>query len=234
MGVDWWKTRHYRFATDNPTLWARRELRPRDRPGRGFIVGAPVMRSRPSPAGRRGVGRVAGALPGAAMRGASRPHGTGSVSMGSQLSLHTETLRQVVTSDPICLDPLAPVREAFERMKEQQRGAVLICREGKLVGIFTERDALALMADAVDLSVPIERVMTPDPVALSEHDTVGAAITRMAQGGYRRLPIVDAEGRPVGFVKVGSILHFLVDHFPATVYNLPPAPHHATEAREGA
>ena len=59
VGVDWWKTRHYRFATDNPTLWARRELRPRDRPGRGFIVGAPVMRSRPSPAGRRGVSRVA-------------------------------------------------------------------------------------------------------------------------------------------------------------------------------
>ncbi len=154
--------------------------------------------------------------------------------MGSRLSLNTETLQQVVTLDPICLDPRTPVREAFERMKEQQRGAVLICREGRLTGIFTERDALALMADAVDLSLPIERVMTPDPVALSERDTVGAAITRMAQGGYRRLPIVDADGRPVGFVKVGSILHFLVDHFPATVYNLPPAPHHSTVAREGA
>ena len=154
--------------------------------------------------------------------------------MGSQLNLHTETLQQVVTSDPVCLDPLTPVREAFERMKEQQRGAVLICREGKLVGIFTERDALALMADAVDLDLPIERVMTPDPVALSEQDTLGAAITKMAHGGYRRLPIVDAEGRPVGFLKVGSILHFLVDHFPSTVYNLPPKPHHSTEAREGA
>ena len=154
--------------------------------------------------------------------------------MGSRLSLNTETLQQVVTLDPICLDPRTPVREAFERMKEQQRGAVLICREGRLTGIFTERDALALMADAVDLSLPIERVMTPDPVALSERDTVGAAITRMAQRGYRRLPIVDADGRPVGFVKVGSILHFLVDHFPATVYNLPPAPHHSTVAREGA
>ena len=154
--------------------------------------------------------------------------------MGSQLNLNTETLQQVVTSDPICLDPRSPVREAFERMKEQQRGAVLVCREGRLVGIFTERDALALMADAVDLDLPVEGVMTPDPVALSEQDTVGEAITRMAQGGYRRLPIVDAAGRPVGFVKVGSILHFLVDHFPATVYNLPPAPHHSTEAREGA
>ena len=71
-------------------------------------------------------------------------------------------------------------------------------------------------------------------MALSEQDTLGAAITKMAHGGYRRLPIVDAEGRPVGFLKVGSILHFLVDHFPSTVYNLPPKPHHSTEAREGA
>ena len=154
--------------------------------------------------------------------------------MGSQRSLNAVTLRQVVTPDPICLGPDAPVREAFERMKEQQRGAVLICREGRLVGIFTERDALALMADAADLSRPLEQVMTPDPAALSEGDSIGAAITRMAQGGYRRLPIVDADGRPVGFVKVGSILHFLVDHFPATVYNLPPTPHHSTVAREGA
>ncbi len=154
--------------------------------------------------------------------------------MGSQLNLDTETLQQLVTPDPICLEPLTPVRAAFDRMKEQQRGAVLICREGRVVGIFTERDALTLMADAVDLDQPIERVMTPDPVALAEHDTVGEAITKMADGGYRRLPIVDADGRPVGFLKVGSILHFLVDQFPATVYNLPPAPHHSTEAREGA
>ena len=154
--------------------------------------------------------------------------------MASQLNLRAETLRQVVTTDPICLEPGAPVREAFEQMKAQERGAVLVCREGRLVGIFTERDALPLMADAADLDAPLERVMTPDPVALSEHDTVGEAITRMAQGGYRRLPMVDAEGRPVGFVKVGSILRFIVDQFPSTVYNLPPAPHHSTEAREGA
>lgn len=154
--------------------------------------------------------------------------------MASQLNLRAETLRQVVTTDPICLGPGVPVREAFERMKEQERGAVLVCRGGRLVGIFTERDALALMADAADLEVPLERVMTRDPVALSERDTVGEAIARMAQGGYRRLPMVDAGGRPVGFVKVGSILQFIVDQFPATVYNLPPTPHHSTEAREGA
>ncbi len=146
--------------------------------------------------------------------------------MAFQLNLNTETLGQVITSHPICLEPHTPVRDAFRRMHEQRRGAVLVCRAGVLAGIFTERDAVTLMADGADLDVPIEQVMTENPVALSERDTVATAIAAMSKGGYRRLPIVDANGRPTGFLRANSILHFLVDHFPATVYNLPPAPHH--------
>jgi len=140
----------------------------------------------------------------------------------------------VYTTDPICLEPLTTVREAFQRMNDQRRGAVLICRGGVLVGIFTERDALGLMADDADLDIPIERVMTTNPIALSMRDTVAAAIGKMSKNGFRRLPIVDAGGRPMGVLTVRSILHFLVDHFPATVYNLPPTPHHRTATREGA
>ena len=154
--------------------------------------------------------------------------------MDFQLNLNTETLEQLYTKDPIRLEPHATVREAFRRMKEQDRGAVLVCRDGVLAGIFTEHDALTLMAAAGDLDGPIERVMTENPVALSERDTIGTAITKMARGGYRRLPIVDVDGGPTGFLKVSTVLHFLVDHFPATVYNLPPTPHHTTETREGA
>ena len=151
-----------------------------------------------------------------------------------QLNLNTETLEQVITARPLCLEPHTPVRDAFRRMNEQRRGAVLVCRAGVLAGIFTERDALTLMADGADLDVPIEQVMTENPVALSERDTVATAIATMSKGGYRRLPIVDVNGRPTGFLKANSILHFLVDHFPATVYNLPPTPHHTTKSREGA
>jgi predicted transcriptional regulator len=85
-----------------------------------------------------------------------------------------------------------------------------------------------------DLDVPIEDVMTKNPVALSELDNVETAIAKMSQGGFRRLPIVDSDGRPTGFLKANSVLHFLVDHFPATIFNLPPAPHHTTDTREGA
>ena len=154
--------------------------------------------------------------------------------MSFLLKLDTATLDRVYSSDPICLEPETPVREAFRRMNDQGRGAVLICRAGRLAGIFTERDALTLLADDADLDTPIERVMSDAPVALSERDTVATAIDKMSTGGYRRLPIVDAAERPIGFLKAHSILHFLVDCFPTTIYNLPPTPHHATDTREGA
>ena len=154
--------------------------------------------------------------------------------MGFLFNLATDRAEPLYSRHPICLEPHVAVREAFRRMNDQERGAVLICRAGVLVGIFTERDALALLADGADVDVAIEQVMTENPVALSERDTVATAIATMSKGGYRRLPIVDAHGRPTGFLTANSILHLLVDHFPATVYNLPPRPHHTTKSREGA
>jgi hypothetical protein len=56
----------------------------------------------------------------------------------------------------------------------------------------------------------------------------------MAEGGYRHLPMIDGEGRPTGVMAVHGIVHYLVDHFPATVYNLPPDPKATTKEREGA
>jgi hypothetical protein len=76
--------------------------------------------------------------------------------------------------------------------------------------------------------------MVAGPVALSISDTVGCAIQKMSSGGYRRLPIVDDEGRPVGLLKVSGILHYLVEHVSKVVYTLPPEPHYSTQQREGA
>jgi hypothetical protein len=48
------------------------------------------------------------------------------------------------------------------------------------------------------------------------------------------MPIVDPSGKPTGVVAVHGIVHYLVDHFPETVYNLPPNPKDAQREREGA
>lgn len=154
--------------------------------------------------------------------------------MNFQLNLSGETVEQAFPRDPICVEPQTAIREVFRVLKERRRGCVLVCQDERLVGIFTERDALQLMADGGDMDQPIESVMHRDVTTLSRSDFVGDAIVKMSQGGYRRLPIVDQDGKPTGVLTSKTILHFLVEHFPNVVYTLPPEPHHSIQAREGA
>ncbi len=63
--------------------------------------------------------------------------------------------------------------------------------------------------------------------------SIGTAIRKMAHGGYRRLPIVDREGMPIGVLQTAAIVRFLVEHFPRTIYNLPPVHHRVMQQREG-
>jgi CBS domain-containing protein len=163
-----------------------------------------------------------------------------------QLNLDAETVAKAHPREPSCVEPTATVREVLALMKEKKAGSVLVCdQERRLVGVFTERDALRLMAagfpnaasngkDLAGLDTPIERVMTARPTTLAATDTVGKAITMMSAGGYRRLPITDESGKAVGVVDAAGILHYLAEHFPNVVFTLPPAPHHTTQTREGA
>ena len=151
-----------------------------------------------------------------------------------QLNLNSETVDRCDPVEPLCLTPTDTAGDAFRQMKDHNRGAVLVCDQQIVIGIFTERDALKMMASGASFDVPLQQSMTPNPVVLHARDTVGKAITLMAQGGYRRLPIVDDLGRPTGILTVQGIMHYLVEHFPAVIYNLPPVPHHSFQQREGA
>ncbi len=158
----------------------------------------------------------------------------GETDVSFQLNLNTETVDHCYPAEPLCLTPTASVAEALRRMKENNRGSVLVCKDQIVIGVFTERDALKMMADGASFDAPLERFMTPDPVVLRACDLVGKAIAMMAQGGYRRLPIVDDRGRPTGIITLEGIMHYLAEHFPAAIYNLPPEPHHTMQEREGA
>jgi CBS domain-containing protein len=154
--------------------------------------------------------------------------------MDFQLNLNTETVAETHPSKPLAVSPQTSIAEVFELLKRERTGSVLICREGVLVGIFTERDALKLMADSADVQAPIASVMTTRPVTVHVHETVSSAINRMASGGYRRLPMVNDVGRPIGMVKVSGILRYLVEHFPRAIYTLPPQPKAGHLERDGA
>jgi len=126
------------------------------------------------------------------------------------------------------------VGNVLQLLRAQRTGAVLVCDGPKLVGIFTERDGLKLMASGGDFSRPIREVMSAPPVTIACTATVGDAIRKMSEGAYRHLPIVDKDEKPTGVLAAHGIVRYLVDHFPETVYNLPPDPSTGPKAREGA
>lgn len=154
--------------------------------------------------------------------------------MDFQLSLQSESVRSAYPDEPLATTPDTSVADVMRLLRAQKTGAVLVCEGETLVGIFTERDALRLMADGSDLSGPIGDAMTRATVNVDPGETVQKAIELMAGGGYRHLPIVDGDGRPVGVVGAPGIVHYLVDHFPETIYNLPPDPTGGVTEREGA
>lgn len=151
-----------------------------------------------------------------------------------QLSLSTELVTAAYPSQPLLVASDATVGEVVQLMRTQRNGNVLICDEGHLLGIFTDRDALLWMAAGKNWSQAISEAMTPNPVTLDSQATMGEAIQMMAKGRYRHLPILGPEGMPQGMANVHGILQYFVDHFPNTIYNLPPTPRSAPAQREGA
>jgi CBS domain-containing protein len=158
----------------------------------------------------------------------------GSVSVDFQLSLHRDTVSSANPDGPLATAAEASIASVMQLLKMQRNGAALVYEGDKLAGIFTERDALKLMRQRADLSRPVREVMSKSPVTISPSSTVGDAIQQMSSGGYRSLPIVDEKGQATGVVAVRGIVHYLVEHFPATIYNLPPKPETAPAQREGA
>jgi CBS domain-containing protein len=151
-----------------------------------------------------------------------------------QLSLESEGVGSAYPDQPLAATADDSVGSVLQLLRAQRTGAVLICDGVKLVGIFTERDALKMMASGDDLEMPVRKVMSSQPATIAATATVGEAIRVMAQGGYRHLPIVDQGDKPTGVLAVHGIVRYLVDHFPETVYNLPPDPKAAPREREGA
>lgn len=132
------------------------------------------------------------------------------------------------------LTPTATAAEAAGAMRRESHGSALVCSQGKVTGIFTERDLLRVVAEGKGLDIPLSQVMTANPKTVTMADTLFDVARSMDEGGYRRLPVVDDSGQPVAIVDVKSLVHFLVEHFPAVVYNQASHDQLTAKEREGA
>jgi CBS domain-containing protein len=118
-------------------------------------------------------------------------------------------------------------------MNDARVGCVLVTQGDRLVGILTERDVLKKVVGKFELDNLVERFMTKNPETVRMDDGIAYALHKMHIGGYRHIPVIDNEGRPVGVISVRDLLKFIVSLFPAAVLNVPPEPGLAARALDG-
>ena len=97
--------------------------------------------------------------------------------------------------------PETSVRDAARLMARKKAGAVMVVEGKRLVGIFTERDAVfRVMARGRDAQMTrLADVMTPAPRTLGPDEPYGHALLVMHENGFRHIPVVD-KGVPIGIV----------------------------------
>lgn len=125
----------------------------------------------------------------------------------------TRQLKGIRLSKPVTISPTAAVRDAIEALKGDPGGAVVVVEGERVVGIFTDRDALKRIAGDVErLDEPIQRYMTADPVTLRDSDTMAAALNKMGDGGFRHIPMIQ-DGKLAAIVTVRDIMQWLLGRY---------------------
>ncbi|MBI3042506.1 MAG: CBS domain-containing protein [Betaproteobacteria bacterium] len=103
------------------------------------------------------------------------------------------------------------VTECVRTMAAEKIGALLVMDGERLIGIFTERDALnKVLAAGLDPgNTKVSEVMTKDPYCIAPTTTVGDAMELVTRRRFRHLPIVK-NGKLVAVVSSGDLIHWLV------------------------
>lgn len=93
----------------------------------------------------------------------------------------------------VAISTNANVMDAIDKMKSEHSECLLVVDNDKLAGIFTERDFLnrVIGARLVPSETSITDVMTANPDTLGFDDAVSYAVERMANRGFRNIPIIN-------------------------------------------
>jgi len=118
------------------------------------------------------------------------------------------SIRMIIEQQEIVSSPAkTTVSEAARLMKKTGVGAVMVVEDGKLVGVFTERDALfRVIAEGRDVQTTrLVDVMTRDPQTIHPDKPFAHALHIMYEGGFRHVPVVE-DGRPIGMISTRDAL----------------------------
>ena len=118
------------------------------------------------------------------------------------------TIRTIIEQQQVIAAPAdTTVIAAARLMRDHNVGAVMVVEDGKLAGVFTERDALfRVIAEGRNVgTTALGEVMTRNPQTITPDKPFADALHLMYEGGFRHVPVVE-DGRPVGMISARDAL----------------------------
>ncbi|POX54467.1 CBS domain-containing protein [Streptomyces sp. Ru71] len=118
----------------------------------------------------------------------------------------TQHVRDIMTADPVTVEPQASVTSVARLMRDQDLGAVLVTDGDDLRGLVTDRDLVvrALAEGGDPEQTTVARACSDDLVTVGPDDELNVAVQVMREHSVRRVPVVD-HGHPVGIVSLGDL-----------------------------
>lgn len=108
----------------------------------------------------------------------------------------------------VCVPIDMPVRAVTQLMQDFRQSAALVTEHGVLTGIFTERDAtFRVLAAGLDPdATPVGTVLTHNPQTITNDRPFAHALHMMYEGSFRHVPVISADGRPLGLIASSDAL----------------------------
>lgn len=121
-------------------------------------------------------------------------------------------VRSLMHSDLVLALPGETVAAACRRMSARNLGALLVVEHGRLRGLISERDVVRrVVADGRDPETTlVSQVATAHPTVVREDESLEECTKLIRERGFRHLPVVDGDGRPIGIVSARDLLRFVV------------------------
>jgi diguanylate cyclase (GGDEF)-like protein len=118
-----------------------------------------------------------------------------------------------INAKPVVIESGDTLGRGLQSMSDNKIGAILVVDQGRLTGIFTERDLLKLFSRSSPdemlalLAQPVSRFMTRSPITAQVHEDYNNVYMKMKTHDIRHIPVLDGE-RLAGIVSMRDLLHF--------------------------
>ncbi len=130
-------------------------------------------------------------------------------------------VKEWMANEPIVVDENTSIMKATQIMKENNIRRIPVVRDGRLIGIISDRDikeAAPSKATSLDVhelyyllsEIKIKDIMTPDPITLRENDSVEKAAVIMLENRISGMPIVDDDNHVIGIITETDVFKVMV------------------------